>query len=106
MEAPAIAVPERSPFSIRHLDIPDAVKLEVGYDMDGLYCWRLHNGTGSLLQEGHDLTVAGEQSTRSAVAVLLLFLLATAESPLRDFNHATTVWAALNREDLRQPSAG
>jgi hypothetical protein len=98
----AIAVPERSRFSIWHLDIPDTGKLEVGYYMDGRYWWRLHNRTGSLLHDGHSLTVAGEQSTRSAVTALLLFLLATADSPLRDFNHATTVWAALNREDLRR----
>lgn len=100
MEAFAIAVPERSSYNVRHVDIPDAGNLEVGYFEDGLYWWRLHHRTGTLLEDGHSLTVAGEQSTRSAARALLLFLLATADAPLRDFNHATTVWASLNREEL------
>ena len=100
MEAFAIAVPERSSYNVRHLDIPDAGNLEVGYYEHGLYWWRLHHRTGTLLEDGHSLTVAGEQSTRSAARALLLFLLATADEPLRDFNHATTVWASLNREEL------
>ena len=100
MEAFAIAVPERSSYNVRHLDIPDAGNLEVGYFEDGLYWWRLHHRTGTLLEDGHSLTVAGEQSTRSAARALLLFLLATADAPFRDFNHATTVWASLNREEL------
>ena len=33
---------------------------------------------------------------------LLLFLLATADRPLPDFDHATTVWATCNREELRR----
>ncbi len=100
MEALAITVPERSSYNVWHVDIPDAGNLEVGYYEDGLYWWRLHNHTGTLLQDGHSLTVAGEQSTRSAARVLLLFLLATADAPVRDFNHATTVWASVNRDEL------
>ena len=102
MEALAIAVPERSSYNVRHVDIPDAGNLEVGYFEDGLYWWRLHHRTGTLLEDGHSLTVAGEQSTRSAARALLLFLLATADAPLRDFNHATTVWATFNRDELRR----
>ena len=100
MEALAITVPERSSYNVWHVDIPNAGNLEVGYYGDGLYWWRLHNHTGTLLQDGHSLTVAGEQSTRSAARVLLLFLLATADAPVRDFNHATAVSAAINRDEL------
>ena len=111
MEALTIAVPERSSYNVWHVDIPDAGNLEVGYHKDGLYWWRLHNHTGTLLQDGHNLTVAGEQSPRSAARGLLLFLLATAARPLPDFNDATTVWASLHREELarllgRMPSPG
>lgn len=99
-EAFTIAVPERSSSNVWHVDISDAGNLEVGDHEDGLYWWRLRNRTGTLLQEGHSLTIAGEQSTRSAARALLLFLLATADRPLRDFNDATTVWASLSREEL------
>ena len=101
-EALTIAVPERSSSNVWHVDIPDAGNLDVGYYEDGLYWWRLRNRTGTLLQDGHSLTVAGEQSTRSAARALLLFLLATADGPLPDFDHATTVWATFNREELRR----
>jgi hypothetical protein len=99
-EAFTIAVPERSSYNVWHVDISDAGTLEVGYHEDGLYWWRLYNHTGTLLQDGHSLTIAGQQSTRSAARALLLFLLATADRPLRDFNDATTVWASLNRDEL------
>jgi len=100
MEALAITVPERSSSDIWHVDIPDAGNLEVGYHEDGLYWWRLYNHTGTLIQDGHTLTVAGKQGIRSAARVLLLFLLATADAPLPDFNQATTVWASVNREKV------
>ena len=102
MEALAIAVAERSSYNVWHVDIPDAGNVDVGYYEDGVYWWRLHNRTGTLLQDGHSLTVAGDQSTRSAARALLLFLLATADRPLPDFDHATTVWATCNREELRR----
>ena len=44
--------------------------------------------------------MAGEQGARSAARALLLFLVATADRPVRDFNDATTVWASLNRDEL------
>lgn len=99
-EALTIAVPERSSYNVWNVDIPDAGTLAVGYHEDGLYWWRLHNRNGTLLQDGHSLTVAGEQRAPSAARAMLLFLLATTDLPLRDFNDATTVWASLNRNEL------
>ena len=73
--------------------------LEV-YWFEQVWCWRLTNNTRKLIQDGRDLQMAGEQSHRQAMKVLLQFLLATADKPLSIFYDATTVWAVTNRKAL------
>ena len=67
---------------------------------DRVWCWRLTNHGGTLIQDGRDLLMAGEQSHEQAMKVLLQFLLATADKPLRVFYDATKVWAVMNCKAL------
>jgi hypothetical protein len=70
------------------------------FEQDRVWCWRLTNSGGKLIQDGRDLQMAGEQSHEQAMKVLLQFLLATADNPLSVFYDATTVWAVMNRKAL------
>jgi hypothetical protein len=70
------------------------------FEQDRVWCWRLTNSGGKLIQGGRDLQMAGEQSHEQAMKVLLQLLLATADNPLSVFCDATTVWAVMNRKAL------
>jgi hypothetical protein len=76
------------------------------FEQDRVWCWRLANSGGKLIQDGRDLQMAGEQSHEQAMKVLLQFLLATADKPLSIFYDATTVWAVMNRKALAKALDG
>ena len=70
------------------------------FAQDRVWCWRLTNNGGKLIQDGRDLQMAGEQSHEQATKVLLQFLLTTADKPLSVFYDATKVWAVMNCKAL------
>ena len=70
------------------------------FAQDRVWCWRLTNNAGTLIQDGRDLQMAGEQSHEQATKVLLQFLLTTADKPLSVFYDATKVWAVMNCKAL------
>lgn len=70
--------------------------LKVGHhkdDVRAFWCWEFGNGDGRLLDSGHKLEMAGPQTPREAMRVLILFLLATADKSLEAFNDAGNEWA-------------
>ena len=73
--------------------------VEVGHDQ-GSFFWRVTNGKGVLLQDDQEQRDAND--FRAEMAVLLRFLLATADKPLSVFCDPVTGWALLNRTAIKQ----
>lgn len=71
--------------------------VEVGY-AEGWFRWAIVNEEGDIIQS--DQEQREPIGLQADMAVLLTFLLATADQPLAVFNSATTVWAVLHRKAL------
>ena len=67
---------------------------------EGWLFWRVKNGKGVLLQDDQEERAA--MDLRVEMAVLLKFLLATADMPLPNFCDVTNVWALLNRKAIKK----
>jgi len=68
--------------------------------------WGLSNDKTQALDGGEQLEMAGPQTQREAMRVLLLFLLVTADSPMTDFTEATSEWVRKHREALEKALEG
>lgn len=89
------------------LDIHDHADIwvgtvEVGYT-EGWFHWAIVNGEGDIIQS--DQEQREPVGLQTDMAMLLTFLLATADQPPPVFNTATTVWAVLHRKALAKALA-
>jgi hypothetical protein len=73
--------------------------VEVGHN-EGWFFWKVRNGKGTLLQDDHEKRDV--MSLRVELAIVLKFLLATADRPLIVFYDSVTVWALLNRKAIKK----
>jgi hypothetical protein len=71
-----------------------------------LWWWQVSNGKGQMLDAGDKLEMAGPQTPREAIRVLLVFLLSTVGSPIKDFNEASTEWARVHCNALASAMEG
>jgi len=78
--------------------------LKVGFYSDHLgafWWWEVSNGNGALLDSSEKLEMAGPQTPREAMRVLLMFLLCTREP----FNDKAAEWSRTHRSALEKALA-